>query len=942
MTEAQFRQKVLDILDEVGAHIKSADDIDIISSLSEWERLASSITLPGVEMEQANVKRYVAVPLSYFARYVEEDSSEIRDAWVVWFGANDSSGVQKQWKDLKAEAIAATNAANDAADSVDTATENANNAAEEARRKGNTAQQQGNTAQQQGNTAEQQGDEAERQGDEAERQGNVAEGQGNTAQQKGNTAEAKGNTAEGQGNYAKDQGDYAKDQGDYAKEQGNDAKDAAAEWNDAGGYKDQIETAIDNAEDATEEAENVDADLTGMTVTITNRRGTSKSVNIGFEITPDHVYPSFEAMKADAANVLPGKFCMIATTDPTAEDNARLYSRNSSAATSSKPFTFLSDLDQASTAAFADWLNNYKPQIEAAIAYANGQGDYAKEQGQNANSIWNTVKNWFNGTNNDGFKATSESWIANTQSAWNNWFSDSLATGVRKLWNDFWSNINTRWTNFFGEETGTPTKGVQKTWADWFTGRQSDWNSYKDAKDIDWNVYKGTKDTDWGAYKDDKDDDWDDYKDAKDTDWGSYKSSKDTNWDAYKGAKDSDWASYKSGKDTDWASWVAARLSEWTAWVAARLSDWNSWWDARKLEWSTWFTNGVVTTWNAWFSDTDSNGVRKLWNGFWTNINTLWTDFYGEASGTPTKGVRKIWTDWFGADDTSGVQKQWKDTKADAVAATGHANTQGDYAKTQGDYAKDQGDHAKTEGDRCEAYNDHPQEIRSDGYIWAWDETTGQMQNTGRRVVATLDISSLTPQQKQELIEQFALNPATNTEAEGIADGTKTTLTNEEETKVWREGTMLAYHNKLLLTVFTPLAARVSTLESSTSDIADIRRGAAKGDTAYQLPETGIPASDLATAVQNLLTAAGTALQPSDLTTLNGKVAALESLLSDGENVTAAIDKFYEIVAFLANITNTETLEGIISGINNAIATKQDRLTFASAETCAALLNELT
>ena len=75
------------------------------------------------------------------------------------------------------------------------------------------------------------------------------------------------------------------------------------------------------------------------------------------------VQPSIRA--SDAATVRAGRFCMIATTDPTSPDNAQLWSRNSSAATSEHPFTFLSDLDQASSAAFADWLDNYKPVIEA-------------------------------------------------------------------------------------------------------------------------------------------------------------------------------------------------------------------------------------------------------------------------------------------------------------------------------------------------------------------------------------------------------------------------------------------------------------------------------------------------------------------------------------------------------------------------------------------------
>ena len=53
-----------------------------------------------------------------------------------------------------------------------------------------------------------------------------------------------------------------------------------------------------------------------------------------------------------------------------------------------------------------------------------------------------------------------------------------------------------------------------------------------------------------------------------------------------------------------------------------------------------------------------------------------------------------------------------------------------------------------------------------------------------------------------------------------------------------------------------------------------------------------------------------------------GKVQAIEALLSEDSDPTAAIDKFSEIVAFLSNINNTSTLEGIINGINASINTK--------------------
>ena len=112
-------------------------------------------------------------------------------------------------------------------------------------------------------------------------------------------------------------------------------------------------------------AENVNADLTGLVVTITDRYGVSRSVDIGFEMF--RTYPSVAAMNADAPNVPQGKFVIIATQDPTSEDNAKMYCKNSQGS-----FTFLSDLDQASSSAFADWLDNYKPVIEADHTRADG------------------------------------------------------------------------------------------------------------------------------------------------------------------------------------------------------------------------------------------------------------------------------------------------------------------------------------------------------------------------------------------------------------------------------------------------------------------------------------------------------------------------------------------------------------------------------------------
>ena len=95
----------------------------------------------------------------------------------------------------------------------------------------------------------------------------------------------------------------------------------------------------------------------------------------------------------------------------------------------------------------------------------------------------------------------------------------------------------------------------------------------------------------------------------------------------------------------------------------------------------------------------------------------------------------------------------------------------------------------------------------------------------------------------------------------------------------------------------------------------------------YSKPGGGIPSSDLAQAVQNLLTAAGTALQSSDLTTLNNKVTALEAYFSSEADSDAIINKWNEIVAFLAGIAESQTLDGIINGINTQISGKAGKST---------------
>lgn len=120
---------------------------------------------------------------------------------------------------------------------------------------------------------------------------------------------------------------------------------------------------------------------------------------------------------------------------------------------------------------------------------------------------------------------------------------------------------------------------------------------------------------------------------------------------------------------------------------------------------------------NDWFSDTSATGVRKLWNDFWTNVNTAWNGFFG-ASASDTNGVRYIWsnwysgvqstfTSWFGVDDTTagGVQKAWKDISMQASAD--HSQASDDHARAESDHSTASGDHSTAGDDHTRAGSDH-------------------------------------------------------------------------------------------------------------------------------------------------------------------------------------------------------------------------------------------
>lgn len=394
MTDAQFRQKVIDVLDEKGASVDT--DIEQVTEIDD------KVTLPGIKSDaQGNFVSYVLARMTVFHQYVKDATDVIVATWNGWFGADDTAGVQKQWKDLKTDAVAATNAANTAAQGVDDAISHAESAASSA----NSAASSATSAASNANSAASTANTAASNADSKAALANSAASSANSAATNANDKASLANTAASTANTAASNADA---KATLANNAASAANTAATEWTKAGGYNDQIDDALDAAETATAAAENVNAEISGMTVTITNRQGYSTSVNIGFEIY--RVYGSVAAMNADAANVPTGKFVMIATTDPTSVENARLYGKNSSGS-----FTFLSDLDQASSEAWADWLNNQKPLIENATAYANEQGDYAKSEGNTAKSKGEEAERQGNKAEQQGDAAEAQGDVAEAQ-----------------------------------------------------------------------------------------------------------------------------------------------------------------------------------------------------------------------------------------------------------------------------------------------------------------------------------------------------------------------------------------------------------------------------------------------------------------------------------------------------------------------------------------------
>ena len=127
------------------------------------------------------------------------------------------------------------------------------------------------------------------------------------------------------------------------------------------------------------------------------------------------------------------------------------------------------------------------------------------------------------------------------------------------------------------------------------------------------------------------------------------------------------------------------------------------------------------------------------------------------------------------------------------------------------------------------------------------------------------------------------------------------------------KGYLTSHQNISHLATKTELSEGLSGKQGTISDLDTIRSGAAKGATALQsVPSEYVTESELS--------AKGYATASS----VNSSVSSLQSQINTivSGDASSAIESFNEITAFLSGVEDTETLDGIIAGINTEIAKK--------------------
>ena len=431
---------------------------------------------------------------------------------------------------------------------------------------------------------------------------------------------------------------------------------------------DDMNAVAERVETAVTEANNVNAELDGMTVIITNRKGQERSVNMAFDIYDS--YKSIAEMNAHLADIPNGGLASIATDDPTDSDNAKLYQKRSDGT-----LAYIGDLDQASSEAWADWLNNKKPQIEDATDAANAAADRVDDCIATANQDHIQAVTDHTTAVSDHTTATTDHTTAqsdHTQAA-----SDT-------------SRAATDHTAATSDHT-TATSDHTTAAADHVTASQDTLTAQGDHTQASADHTQAVQDHAIAST------------------------------DHITATSDTEQAATDHQTATDDHAQYATDHQTFLTNEAQRQSDFD---DAQTER---------NTTWTSWFSDSLSTGVRKLWNDFWSNINSSWNGFFGTSADDPN-GVRKIWTtwysstqsswnafwpaakntweSWFGTSSSTGVQGEWADLKSDAeqdhtTATSDHAIASSDHTQAVQDHTTAGTDHGVAESDHTQATNDH-------------------------------------------------------------------------------------------------------------------------------------------------------------------------------------------------------------------------------------------
>lgn len=248
-------------------------------------------------------------------------------------------------------------------------------------------------------------------------------------------------------------------------------------------------------------------------------------------------------------------------------------------------------------------------------------------------------------------------------------------------------------------------------------------------------------------------------------------------------------------KDTA-EGWLQASQAAWNSWFGASESagvrkTWSDWYTATTTAWNNWFSDTLATgvrkvwsdfissantwlssaqsAWNDWFGASANAGIRKTWSDWYSATQSAWNSFFGSTA-SAAGGVRKIWNDWFGA-----TQSDYAELKSDAQTATLAANNaatlanekavlanakaaladeKASLANTNALYAEEQGDYAKE-------FGDHPPYIGNGttgdlNYWYIWNHANQQYAKSVYATGDDLDWSSMTAQQKQDLIDRVA------------------------------------------------------------------------------------------------------------------------------------------------------------------------------------------